>query len=83
MPIEIYLACGGVALAIPLLLYAVGAADKFADGSRGAPAGLSGGGLGSTNLRDVRRADLRAECERRGWPWREVWSRQSWSLLPI
>ena len=22
-------------------------------------------------LREVRRADLRAECERRGWPWRE------------
>jgi tRNA(Ile)-lysidine synthase len=22
-------------------------------------------------LRDLRRADLRAECERRGWPWRE------------
>ena len=54
MPIEIYIACGGIALAIPLLLYAVGAADKFADGSRGAPAGLSGGGLASTNLRDVR-----------------------------
>ena len=39
MPIEIYLACGGVALAIPLLLYAVGAADKFAEVGIGRRAG--------------------------------------------
>ena len=52
MPIEIYLACGGVALAIPLLLYAIGAGDKLAGG--GAVGNTLTGNPTSANLRDLR-----------------------------
>ena len=52
MPIEIYLACGGVALAVPLLLYAIGAGDKLAGG--GAAGNTLAGGATSANLRDLR-----------------------------
>ena len=52
MPIEIYIACAGVALAIPLLLYAIGAGDKLAGG--GAGGNTLAGGATSANLRDLR-----------------------------
>ncbi len=52
MPIEIYIACGAVALALPLIAYAAGAGDRLLDG--GAPGMASRGPIKSQSLRDVR-----------------------------
>jgi tight adherence protein C len=49
MPIEIYLACAGVVLAIPLVLYAAGATDRL-NNTPGMPVARAS----VTNLRDVR-----------------------------
>lgn len=49
MPIEIYVACIAVGLAIPLVLYAVGAGDRL-----NASGGMPNARPSSTNLRDVR-----------------------------
>jgi tight adherence protein C len=49
MPIEIYIACAAVVLAIPLVLYAVGGADRISGGAPGMPSVKQA----STNLREV------------------------------
>lgn len=50
MPVEIYLACAAVVIALPLIAYAAGAGEKLAEG----PSGISAPKPNSANLRDLR-----------------------------